>query len=207
MKSHKLTRLSNFGKLRMYLYTLLYPNPNILINDKASHKLKQSEKHIVDIGYALTILAPILDKTSKIITISYLKKHIKKYQNAIRYSLPIDATKSYHLDLHYFNIEDSLRSYNDYSLSVYYTKTKTSLVIFQSDLKNCHVDSYFDIGFSKVVNNHKILGFAVPSEFKLPEPICYGCKFLSNNSYIKCAVNPGTDTKSCFDCRDFEKKT
>lgn len=206
MKNIKLTILNNFSKFKMYIYLMFNSNNNIIINDKATCRLKQSERIIVDIGYALNILAPVLDKTTKVITVSYHKNKVKKYQNILRYTLPIDKTKSYNLDLSYFNLIDPLKTNNDYSLSVFYTKSKISLQIYHSNIKNCHVDNYFNFGSSKVLNDHKILGFAIPSEFKLPEPICYGCKFLSNNSYIKCAVNPGTDTKSCFNCRDFEQK-
>jgi hypothetical protein len=197
MGNSTIVKLKNYSKLRMFLHTSFNNHQSVIINDKASIKLSPKQKSYVNLEYVLSILAPALKGSQNVITVTYVQHKHKDFHKTVRYTLPIDKIKSYQLDLNIMSIIDG-RNY--YSLSIVYNRGNASIPIFTGVSEF----GYGESPISKVINDNYILGFFAPCTIKLPEPLCNSCKFQSNNSYIKCAVNPAVITSNCFECRDYE---
>jgi hypothetical protein len=194
----KVVKVRYYSILRIFLYYLFHSDINVIINDKTPPTISHGYQKGIDIEYALSIFGPILYGDQHVMTIIYREHQFSSYKHIIQYSVITNNKIEYHLSycIYKHKPED-----NYYYLSYIDHQEDKQQTIFDGNYINF---SSLQLGTQQVLCENWILGFEPAQKIKIPEPLCMTCVYFCGSDYIRCAVNPDTRTRNCFDCRDYE---
>jgi hypothetical protein len=197
-KKLKVVKVRYYSTLRIILYYLFHSNINVIINDKTPPTISHGYQKGLDIEYALNIFGPILYGDQHVITITYREHRFESYKHIIQYSVTTNNKIEYLLE---YCIYKHQPESNYYYLSYVDHKDGIQQTIFDGNYVSFSAST---IPGQTVLYDNWILGFELAQKIKLPEPLCMTCIYFAGSDYMRCAVNPDTRTRNCFDCRDYE---